>query len=115
MVINICTAKDRFIWLGVLFGYKGLFLLIGLFLAFETRKVKISHLNDSRLIGMSVYGIFIISIALAPISVVLETHVDLHYAISSVMILFGVTSFLALITAPKVSELAYTNPACIAI
>ena len=36
-----------------MFGFKGILLLFGLFLAWETRKVKIATLNDSRYIGKS--------------------------------------------------------------
>ena len=36
-----------------MFGFKGILLLFGLFLAWETRKVEIATLNDSRYIGKS--------------------------------------------------------------
>ena len=38
----------------LVFGFKGILLLFGLFLAWETRKVEIATLNDSRYIGKSV-------------------------------------------------------------
>lgn len=37
----------------LVFGFKGILLLFGLFLAWETRKVEIATLNDSRYIGKS--------------------------------------------------------------
>ena len=61
-----------YIWLPVLFAYKGIILLVGLFLAFETRKVKIKSLNDSRFIAMSVYGTVIVSVTLTPIGFLLQ-------------------------------------------
>jgi gamma-aminobutyric acid type B receptor len=42
------------IWLIVVYGTKALLLLFGLFLAWETRKVKISALNDSQHIGKEI-------------------------------------------------------------
>ena len=100
--ICVCTASHRFIWIGILFAYKGILLIAGLFLAFETRNVKIRQLNDSHLIGMCVYATVVLSIALAPIGALLEIHVDVHYAIIGSMTMFGVTLILSLLFIPKV-------------
>ena len=35
-----CYSDHQNIWLGVVFGYKGLLLIFGLFLAYETRSMK---------------------------------------------------------------------------
>ena len=71
-IIGVCTSEGSFTWMPVFFAYKGFILLAGLFLAFETRKVKIKSLNDSRFIAMSVYGAVIVSIALTPIGFLLQ-------------------------------------------
>ena len=39
------------LWLGLIYGFKGVLLLFGLFLAWETRNVKIAALNDSQHVG----------------------------------------------------------------
>ena len=44
---------------GVLFGYKGIILMLGVFLAYETRSVKLRRLIDSRFVGMSIYNIVV--------------------------------------------------------
>ena len=44
---------------GVVFGYKGVLLLFGLLLAYETRSVKIKQVNDSRFVGMSIYNVVV--------------------------------------------------------
>jgi hypothetical protein len=46
-------------WYGLLYGFKGLLLIFGLFLAYETRSVKLKQINDSRLIGMSIYNVVV--------------------------------------------------------
>ncbi|KAK3753692.1 hypothetical protein QZH41_013134 [Actinostola sp. cb2023] len=46
--IEYCESAEMYQWLGILFGYKGLLLLFGAFLAWETRKVTITALNDSK-------------------------------------------------------------------
>ena len=38
-IVGICLSKGSLAWLPVLFTWKGVVLLAGLFLAFETRKV----------------------------------------------------------------------------
>ena len=100
--MNGCLAEDRIIWLSVMFVYKGILLIIGICLAFETRKVNIRHLNDSKLIGMAVYGIVVLSVALSVIGLLLETHVNAFYEVIGGLIMLGNTSLLCLIFIPKV-------------
>ena len=64
--------------------------------------MKIRQLNDSYLIGMCVYATVVLSIALAPIGMLLETHVDIYYAIIGLMVMFGTTLILSLLFVPKV-------------
>ena len=104
--VCICTAPQQYVWLGILFAYKGILLTIGVFLAFETRNVKIRHLNDSHLIGMCVYATVVLSIALAPIGMLLENNVDMYYAVIGFMVLFGTTLILSLLFVPKVSSIS---------
>ena len=51
--VYTCEVDNIIIWLGLLYSYKGILLLFGLFLAWETRNVKIPALNDSHHIGAS--------------------------------------------------------------
>ena len=86
----------------MLFFYKGLILLVGVFLAVEIRKVKIVSLNESRFIGMSVYGAVIVSIALTPIGFLLEESPTTQYAILGIMVLASATIILILVFVSKV-------------
>ena len=43
----------------MLFGYKGILLIFGIFLAYETRSVKLKQVNDSRFVGMSIYNVVV--------------------------------------------------------
>lgn len=54
-----CESSSSMIWYGIFFCYKGLVLLFGLFLSYETRSVKMKQLNDSRLVGMSIYNVVV--------------------------------------------------------
>ena len=46
-----CDCKYLFHFTIIMYCYKGLLLLFGLFMAWETRHVKIEALNDSKYIG----------------------------------------------------------------
>ena len=80
-------------------------MLIGLFLAFETRKVKIKSLNESRFIAMSVYGAVIVSVTLTPIGFWLRNFPTVQYGIIGIMIMLSTSLILGLIFVTKVSDL----------
>lgn len=104
-IIGVCTSKSSLTWLSFLFAYKGFILLAGLFLAFETRKVKNAPLNDSRFVAMSIYEVVIVSIALTPIGMLLEHYPIVQYGIIGIMILLSTTVILGLIFVTKVCGL----------
>ena len=101
-IIGVCDSENSLDWLVVLFIYKGLILLVGVFLAVEIRKVKIVSLNESRFIGMAVYGTVIVSIALIPIGFLLEESPTIQYTILGIMVLASVTLILILVFGSKV-------------
>ena len=51
-VVQHCESENISYWLGAVYGFKGLLLLFGVFLAWETRGVTIPALNDSKAIGI---------------------------------------------------------------
>ena len=79
-------------------------MLVGLFLAFETRKVKIKSLNESRFIAMSVYGAVIVSVTLTPIGFWLRNFPTVQYGIIGIMIILSTSLILGLIFVTKVSD-----------
>ena len=92
--------------LGALYGYKGILLLFGVFLAWETRNVTIPALNDSKYIGMSVYNVVILSAIGATVSMVLSdtTYYELLHVLVSVVVLLSTTVTLTMVFLPKVIE-----------
>ena len=92
-----------------MFSYKAFVLIAGLFLAFETRKVKHTALNESRFIGMSVFGAVIVSIALTPIGFLLHNFPNLQYGILGMMLLLSITLILGLVFASKVTNIVYSK------
>lgn len=46
--MEYCQSEHMTIFLGIVYGYKGLLMIFGCFLAWETRHVSIPALNDSK-------------------------------------------------------------------
>ena len=94
-------SSNRDIWLGILIGYKCIELLCGLFLAFETRNVKIEELNESKFIGFCIYTIIVTVIALVPVGVFVSDQ-TIWYAITGLAVMAVIIVILSLIFIPKV-------------
>lgn len=75
-MIYHCATNNSFVWLLLVYGFKGILLIFGLFLAWETRKVKIAALNDSHHIGNSPYSSELLSIV-KPGFIQIKTTVEL--------------------------------------
>ncbi|XP_070554748.1 gamma-aminobutyric acid type B receptor subunit 2-like [Ptychodera flava] len=85
-----------------IYAYKGLLLLFGTFLTWQTRSVQIPGLNDSKYVGMSLYNVVIFSVIGLPISVLLRDNLNAVYVIIGGFILFCTTATLLLLFVPKV-------------
>ena len=84
--------------------WKTLLLAMGLFLAWETRHVTSSLLNDSKYIGMSVYNVVIMSIINVPLYYAVgEAHIQANYALFATILNFISTFTLLVLFVPKVS------------
>ncbi|XP_033752065.1 LOW QUALITY PROTEIN: gamma-aminobutyric acid type B receptor subunit 2-like [Pecten maximus] len=108
--IEYCTSNAMKIWLGSLYAYKGLLLVFGCFLAWETKNVTISALNDSKYIGMSVYNVVIMCVCGAAISFIIKDQPTPAFVIISLFIVFCTTITLCLVFVPKMVEL-HRDPA----
>ena len=101
--LNTCTADYLTVWLALIYVYKGILLLYGLFLAYETRNVMYAHLNDSRVIGICVYNVVVLSTIGAFLALILNNEqYEQLYAALSVCIIFPATVTVSLIFFPKV-------------
>jgi gamma-aminobutyric acid type B receptor len=92
------------IFVGCTYAYKGLLMLFGAFLAWETRQVQIPALNDSKYVGMSVYNVAIMCILGVAVTFVLKDEQTASFVIISVFIIFCTTGTLCLVFVPKVSS-----------
>ncbi|CAH2009204.1 unnamed protein product [Acanthoscelides obtectus] len=100
-----CASEHQTIFVGSIYVYKGLLMIFGAFLAWETRHVSIPALNDSRHVGLSVYNVAIMCICGAAVALVLVDHQDAMFLIIGVFVLFCTTATLWLVFVPKMLEL----------
>ncbi|KAG1701389.1 Gamma-aminobutyric acid type B receptor subunit 2 [Nymphon striatum] len=100
--VEQCSSIHLDKWLGVVYIYKGLLLVFGCYMAWETRNVKLQALNDSQYIGLSVYNVVITSAIVVFIANVLSKHVTLTFLLVTTLILISTTTALALLFVPKI-------------
>ena len=92
------------IWIPILLAYKGLFLVVGLFLAVQTYNVKIKELRDSKLIVASVFSITVITIAITLVVFLLRDDPNTQYIVLGVCISLLLTGILVLLFVTRVSR-----------
>lgn len=97
-----CIGPHFTSWIIAFYSFHSLLLIFGLFLAFETRKVSISALNDSRFIGISVYNVVLLSAIGVPVSFLTNSHPTVSFLLVCAVILFCTTLTLGILFVPKV-------------
>ena len=97
-----CKSRHHPVWLGIMYAYKGLQLVLGLFLAYETRSVKLKQINDSRLVGMAIYNVAILCMITAPVILVIGNQQNAAFCFVSLANVFCCYLSMALVFIPKV-------------
>uniref|UniRef100_A0A158PBE8 Gamma-aminobutyric acid type B receptor subunit 2 n=1 Tax=Angiostrongylus cantonensis TaxID=6313 RepID=A0A158PBE8_ANGCA len=100
--IEKCQSTHSAVFQAILYAVKGILMILGCFLAWETRHVNVPALNDSKYIGMSVYNVVVMSTIGLAISVILQERVNEAFALSCFFIIFSTTLTLCLVFVPKV-------------
>jgi len=97
------SASVGLTWLAIIVVYLAIFQLVGLVLAFQTRKVKIKVLNDAKFIIAIIYISSLGFVVLTVVRFSLGPYINVREALFSGAILLATTAFVALIFIPKVS------------
>ncbi|XP_055685134.1 gamma-aminobutyric acid type B receptor subunit 2 [Lutzomyia longipalpis] len=103
--VEVCRSQHSSSWLGALYAYKGLLLVVGVYMAWETRHVKISALNDSQYIGVSVYSVVITSAIVVVLANLISERVTLAFITIAALILTSTTATLCLLFLPKLYDI----------
>lgn len=77
-------------------------LVIGCFIAWVTRKVKVHSLNDSHFVCMAIYNIAVCVIVGIPLAFLIDGYVDALVGCLSFFLLLPTTVTLCLLFVPKV-------------
>ncbi|CAB4002687.1 gamma-aminobutyric acid type B receptor subunit 2-like isoform X1, partial [Paramuricea clavata] len=99
-----CTSQHENYFLITTLGCKGLLLVFGIFLAWETRNIEIKALNDSKYIGISVYNVVILSV----VGVILATlmsgseYYNVYLALMSLVVILCTAATLGIVFVPKI-------------
>ena len=91
-----------FIFEIIIFIYLGLLQFVGIILAFQTRKVKITVLNESKSVTALIYISSIVLVVIVLITFILRSYINLSTAVFSGGIIILATFFLGLSFIPKV-------------
>uniref|UniRef100_A0AAY4EMB0 G-protein coupled receptors family 3 profile domain-containing protein n=1 Tax=Denticeps clupeoides TaxID=299321 RepID=A0AAY4EMB0_9TELE len=100
-----CSSKKMNTWLGVVYGYKGLLLLLGIFLAYETKSISTEKINDHRAVGMAIYNVAVLCMITAPVTMILSSQQNASFAFASLAIIFSVYITLVVLFVPKIRRL----------
>uniref|UniRef100_A0A671MAR4 Gamma-aminobutyric acid type B receptor subunit 1-like n=1 Tax=Sinocyclocheilus anshuiensis TaxID=1608454 RepID=A0A671MAR4_9TELE len=104
-LLEHCSSEKMNTWLGVVYGYKGLLLLLGIFLAYETKSISTEKINDHRAVGMAIYNVAVLCMITAPVTMILSSQQDASFAFASLAIIFSVYITLVVLFVPKVQAL----------
>lgn len=108
LLIYRCTSNYYMTWVMSICGLKGVLLIFGVFLAWETRNVHYPSLNDSKNIGLAVYNVFMFS-CLALVVEFVVTYPPLKMLVGRSIVLVGTTSTISLLFVPKILHLRKNN------
>lgn len=103
--VEVCRSQHTQSWLGALYAYKGLLLVVGVYMAWETRHVKVPALNDSQYIGISVYSVVITSAIVVALANLITERVTLAYLTVTALIIISTTSCVCLLFLPKMNDI----------
>ncbi|XP_046576507.1 gamma-aminobutyric acid type B receptor subunit 1-like [Haliotis rubra] len=101
--VETCESRNQLYFSATLFGIQGILLLLGTFLAWETRKVKIEGLNDSKMIGICIYNVVVLSVLGVTVSMAMGDQVSLNYCLTSLVVIIATTVTQCLIIVPKIT------------
>ena len=96
-----CVSQHYTSWIVGMIIFKGIFLLFGVFLAWETRNVNYAELNDSKNIGVAVYNIFLFS-GLSITAEFVLSNLEAKRIFNNSLIYLCTTMALGLVFIPKV-------------
>ncbi|XP_013398232.1 gamma-aminobutyric acid type B receptor subunit 2 [Lingula anatina] len=100
--INECTSDYFAMWILLLFGYKMLLLIGGLYCAWQTRHVTLPSLKDSQYLYVIIYSAFAVGVLILPIMLSTQMSAPIKYAAGATALIVLTTATLTIAFIPKV-------------
>ncbi|XP_070548397.1 gamma-aminobutyric acid type B receptor subunit 1-like [Ptychodera flava] len=97
-----CSSRHSLYFSIALYCYKGFILLWGVFLAWETRRVSLTQLNDSTYIALSIYTVFVTCTIVLPVLYLKGNDVTFTFTFLTSAIIIVNTAILSLVFVPKI-------------
>ncbi|XP_070548546.1 gamma-aminobutyric acid type B receptor subunit 2-like [Ptychodera flava] len=97
-----CSSRYSLYFSIALYCYKGFILLWGVFLAWETRRVSLTQLNDSTYIALSIYTVFVTCTIVLPVLYLKGNDVTFTFTFLTSAIIIVNTAILSLVFVPKI-------------
>ncbi|XP_077992220.1 gamma-aminobutyric acid type B receptor subunit 2-like [Glandiceps talaboti] len=101
-VVKLCSSKYQLYFLLVVLIIKSILFLSGTCLAWKTRTVHVSELNESQYIALSVYVTVVTSVIATPVVVVMQTNVNVVFVVVGGAILMANATVMSLVYVPKI-------------
>uniref|UniRef100_A0A7E4VF70 G_PROTEIN_RECEP_F3_4 domain-containing protein n=1 Tax=Panagrellus redivivus TaxID=6233 RepID=A0A7E4VF70_PANRE len=102
-ILELCESNHQEMWIALILGYKCLLLVFGLFLAYESRNLKLRYINDSRFVGLSIYNVAILSLVTGPVvTLLIPSRGDANFAFLSATVLLCTYFSMGLVFVPKI-------------
>ncbi|VDL67085.1 unnamed protein product [Nippostrongylus brasiliensis] len=110
-ILELCQSSHQEVWIGLVLGYKCLLLVFGLFLAYESRNLKLRYVNDSRLVGLAIYNVAILSLVTGPVTTLLiRSQANSNFAFVAATVLLCTYISLGLVFVPKLRFICRVPP-----
>uniref|UniRef100_A0A8C7NGG8 G-protein coupled receptors family 3 profile domain-containing protein n=1 Tax=Oncorhynchus mykiss TaxID=8022 RepID=A0A8C7NGG8_ONCMY len=100
-----CESTNLTKWLAIVYGYKGLLMFLGCFLALRTRHAHIHLLDDSKYTRLSMYHVTVMSIIGASGCFLTQYHPNVQLFIMALVVISCCTCTLCLVFLPKLVKI----------
>lgn len=100
--VYVCISRERYITLGILYGYKALLQTMALVFAMSIRKVHIKGLNDAVYVIAAIYVTSIVTAVIVVSTYTLTEFIDVYATVFCLCFFVGTTVILGLVFIPPV-------------
>ncbi|ELU15442.1 hypothetical protein CAPTEDRAFT_203390 [Capitella teleta] len=99
--VYACVSQFKTYFVGALYSLQGLVMLFGTFLAWETRNITVEALNDSKVIGICIYNVLVLSLVGTVITFTIKDDINMMYGFISCLLNTGTMLTASILLSPR--------------